>query len=325
MMNVECFVGLGKRIRAWLDGRVTWPELDAAVSESERTNPYFTELMQRKSLESICEMYLDETEIRKWLSCYDIAGGNGKKKRIGVVMAGNIPLVGFLDLFCVLISGNEPLVKLSSKDPYLMRVLFPDVRFLEKEEFMLSEPDALITMGGDAAASYFDKAFGGIPRLIRRSRFSIAFLDGSESYRQLLSLADDMLLYYGLGCRSVTRLMLPAGYDYGMLTATLREKMEEYGSPFFEKMYRRSRALLSMQGADFHDTGSFLLVRSADDDVQIACANCLVYSKESEAEDFFVRKSEQIQKLYRTFGSAQRPSLSDYPDGEDVMAFILNI
>ena len=154
---------MGRRITGWLEGTAVWPELDEAVELSARDNVFFTPYMQRRALEAIAAEFLNEGGLGKWLEKYPECGDGSRV--CGVVAAGNIPAVAFQDVLSVLAAGWRPVVKLSSKDRYLLPVLFPDVEFCGSVSGW--HADALITMGGDAAAEYFRKNFPEVPKLIR--------------------------------------------------------------------------------------------------------------------------------------------------------------
>ena len=193
---------MGRRIEGWLEGKEKWPELDAAVELSARDNVFFTPWMQHRALEALAKEMLMEDVLRKWLEQYPVPGAAASGKVCGVVAAGNIPAVAFHDILSVLAAGWKPVVKLSSKDRYLLPVLFPEVEFCGSVEGW--QVDALMTMGGDAAAEYFRSHFPGAPKLIRASRFSLAVLDGDESRAALEALAEDMRFW----CRKAMRCVL---------------------------------------------------------------------------------------------------------------------
>lgn len=329
MEYVKELLELGNKLTKWLNGSFIWVELDYALTLSEISNPYFTPIMQKKAISSICNSYLNKKMLYEWLDNYPLLNksiAKGKKKKIAVVMAGNLPLVGFFDLICVLVSGNTPLIKLSSKDSYLMKILFPDLKYISKEELINEDFDAIITMGANQAAQFFESKFPNIPKLIRRSRYSVGIINGSETNSDLEALADDILLYYGMGCRSVSKIFVPKNYDFSSLASFMNSRLQSYMTPFFEKMYKRSRAILMMSDRDcYYDTGKFLFVNKLEGEIQIATVGYKEYNDENDLRDYFTKNSTSIQKIYTTFGSAQKPSLTDYPDGEDVLKFLENL
>lgn len=319
---------MGRRIEGWLEGKEKWPELDAAVELSARDNVFFTPWMQHRALEALAKEMLREDVLRKWLEQYTVPGAAASGKVCGVVAAGNIPAVAFHDILSVLAAGWKPVVKLSSKDRYLLPVLFPDVEFCGSVSGW--HADALITMGGDAAAEYFRKNFPEVPKLIRASRFSLAVLEGGESGAALEALAEDMLLYYGLGCRSVTWLLVPEGYEMRpLMTAAEDFAVRCLGRPAADN-HRRNKAVLTLAGETFLDSGT-VIFRHLDGDspygqsLQVGEVWYSEYRRHADVDKFIRANENKIQKIIRNFGYAQRPALDDWPDGVDTVGFLRGV
>lgn len=328
---------MGRRIEGWLEGKEKWPELDEAVELSARDNVFFTPYMQRRALEAIAAEFLNEGGLGKWLEKYPECGDGSRV--CGVVAAGNIPAVAFQDVLSVLAAGWRPVVKLSSKDRYLLPVLFPEVEFCDSTDGWT--PDALLTMGGDAAAAYFETYFPYIPKIIRASRFSMAVLTGDEVRAGLEALAEDMLLYYGLGCRSATCLLVPQGDDLsGAMAAAEAFALRHWERPGRDN-HRRNRAVLTLSGEEFLDSGTVIfrdlrrLIPGASEDISL-CRPLdmslhvgevwyVEYRSEMELEKFIGANEDRIQKIIRNFGYAQRPALDDWPDGVDTVGFLRGV
>ena len=253
-------------------------------------------------------------------------------------MAGTIPWAGtgsigkgLRSVLSVLAAGWKPVVKLSSKDRYLLPVLFPGVEFCGSADGWT--PDALLTMGGDAAAAYFETYFPYIPRIIRASRFSMAVLTGDEARVGLEALAEDMLLYYGLGCRSATCLLVPQGYDLsGAMAAAEAFALRHWERPGRDN-HRKNRAVLTLSGEEFLDSGTVIfrdlrrLTPGASEDISL-CRPLdwyVEYRSEMELEKFIGANEDRIQKIIRNFGYAQRPALDDWPDGVDTVGFLRGV
>ena len=335
----ERHAALGKRIEEWLAGAGKWPELDAAVEMSARDNVFFTPWMQHRALGALAEGMLREEVLRNWLEQYPEPGPAASGKVCGVVAAGNIPAVAFHDILTVLAAGWRPLVKLSSKDRHLLPVLFPGVEFCSSADGW--RVDALLTMGGDAAAAYFETHFPDIPKIIRSSRFSMAVLTGSENSSALEALAEDMLLYYGLGCRSVTCLLVPQGHDLsGTMAAAEAFALRHWERPGRDN-HRKNRAVLTLSGEEFLDSGSVIfrnlrpLIPGAPEDISL-CRPLdmslhtgevwyVEYRSENEVEKFIEANVNRIQKIIRNFGSAQSPSPEDWPDGADALDMLTRL
>lgn len=321
-MVSDYFISLGKRLSGYLCGELRWDELDSAMRLSQEDNPFFTPYMQRRALEAICSSFLDEKALRQWSSSFDspLAG-----KRIGIVMAGNIPLVGFHDLLCVMATGAEPVIKLSSKDSHLMPVLFPELDYCSAQELLSSKIDALITMGGDSAKAFYSSRLPGIPKLIRSSRFSAAVLSGDETDGDLDALCDDISLYYGLGCRSVTYLLISQSFDIEALAKRLTTFSNRIVNKTAKAIFLKNRAIKMVENAPFIPAEPFVFMETDEFFLPIGTIGYRICSSQDEIDSFIDSNKGYIQKIYRNFGSAQRPSLDDYPDGEDTIKFCLQI
>ena len=308
---------MGRRIEGWLEGKEKWPELDAAVEMSARDNVFFTPWMQHRALEALAKEMLMEDVLRKWLGQYPGPEPAASGKVCGVVAAGNIPAVAFHDILSVLAAGWKPVVKLSSKDRYLLPVLFPGVEFCDSTD-----------------GPY-------IPKIIRASRFSIAVLTGSEDSSALEALAEDMLLYYGLGCRSVTCLLVPQGCDLSeMMAAAEAFALRHWERPGRDN-HRKNKAVLTLSGEEFLDSGTVIfrdlrrmmpgasedvsLCRPLDMSLHVGEVWYVEYRSEKELEKFIGANEGRIQKIIRNFGYAQRPALDDWPDGVDTVGFLRGI
>lgn len=338
---IERFSVLGEDVRRWLRGEGGMPGLDVAVARGAAENRFFTPYMQRRALQAVADGFLQEVVLSAWYNALPagVREPRSKKPVCGIVAAGNIPAVAFQDILCVLACGWKPIVKLSSKDRHLLPVLFPDVEFCESTDGW--RPDALLSMGSDAAAAYFEARFPDVPKVLRTSRFSCAILDGRESVEQLTALAEDMLLYYGLGCRSVTCLLVPEKYDFGALSEAVAEFAARHCGRLLLDNYRRNRAVMTLAGERFVDGGAVVfadvrdafsgaaedisLCTPADRQLPLGAVWVVEYASKGDVEKFLGSNEDRIQKIYRTFGSAQHPALGDYPDGVDVPAFLVGI
>ena len=276
---------------------------------------------------------LDAEKVANWLSHYPSAT-LGEAKRVAIIMAGNIPLVGFFDLMCVIANGDIPYVKPSSKDAVLeayieqlLQEIEPALRIERYDESI--DYDAVIATGGDSANLYFRTAFGGIPSLLRGSRHSVAVLSGKETKDELELLADDIFIHSGLGCRNVSLVFVPKGYK---LKLAVRPMCRAY-----HNNYLQSRALLTMQGAQFEDLGEAVLVRSKEAEFPrfLSQINVVEYSSLESVQQWLKANDEALQCVVSTieglhsrqvqFGKAQKPTLFDYADERDTMQFLLSV
>jgi hypothetical protein len=256
-------------------------------------------------------------------------------KNVGVVMAGNIPLVGFHDFLCVFISGHQQTIKASSKDDILIKFLVKKlyeweitiqnyVSFAEN----LKNCDAYIATGSNNSSRYFDYYFGKFPNVIRRNRTSVAVLDGTETEEELDKLSDDIQLYFGLGCRNVTKLYMPKDYDFVPLLDALRK----YDHYFLYHKYKHNydyQLAIQMMGNKFYMTNeSIVLAENESIFSPVSQVNYEYYDSKALLKES-LKGNNDIQcivgKGFIDFGKAQQPSLTDYADGVDTMAFLMNI
>lgn len=309
--------------------------LKKSAEDSYRYNPWFDSENVFFALEHWGRV-LNEKDMEDWLHHYDLPVT--APKTIAVVMAGNLPLVGFHDFMCVLLSGHYLLVKNSSEDTGLLRLLSeilfaldPNlknrVQFVEKIEKF----DALIVTGSDHTANYFSYRFRNHPALIRKSRTSIALLQGDESHQELCGLGNDLLRYFGRGCRNVSKLLLPRNYPLETLFSGLQAYDKVMENPKYASNYQYYKSIYSLQKATYKENG-FLLFKQ--DKGLYSPLSVVFYEYYDELAD--VQKNIKSQKnelqcivasraLYPRcipFGKTQFPKLTDYADGVDTMDFL---
>lgn len=319
------------------------PAWEAAVREAGRVNEWFTPGQIDRAVAAIGDRMLTPAALEKWLSRYRLPE-NGLAKRIGIVMAGNLPLVGLADLAAVIVTGNRAVVKPSSKDRPLMEYV---VQTLQQHgaavelsgELAKGHPNAVIATGSDSTRRLFEQQYTDLPTLLRGNRQSIAVLTGQETDAEIQGLAEDLFAYWGMGCRSVTRLFVPAGYAIGKLAAPLQAyPIEPHES--YRNCYRYARAMAGMSGGAWTDGGFFVLrqVPSASTEAAPVLAEVL-YSEYRSPEEVNAWLHEQEHRLQclttsaswvvfpRTvgLGEAQRPGWTDYADGVDTLQFLLDL
>src|SRR5664279_1257522 len=225
--RIESFALLGEFLRNSLNGSQTtnagngldYSLLDTLVDNQHKMNPWFTSENVRRAIASIAEE-LTEENLTKWTNSYPQLSKKTNPSRIGVIMAGNIPLVGFHEFLSVLITGNRIIAKTSSKDSNLITFIGNTLcsinpAFRDKLEFtegILTGFDAVIATGSNNSSRYFEYYFGKYPNIIRKNRNSVAILDGNETDTELWNLGKDIFLYFGLGCRNVSKIYVPRGY-----------------------------------------------------------------------------------------------------------------
>jgi len=332
---IRAFVQLGERFEVF--GRD--PSLETVINAAVCENPWFTREDILRAAGAIRENMLQEELLRTWLACYPALPAE-EPKRVAVIAAGNIPWVGFFDLLAVLAAGDACLLKSSSKDRVLMCWAVEtlqkidsalQIEMLEVHHFS-ALPDAVIATGNDNTKRYFRNCFREIPSVLRGHRTSVAMLTGNETDVELAGLAEDIFSYSGLGCRNVTHLLLPKGYDLEALVA--RFALRTPPNCRYVKNYRQRRALLAMQGVAFSDGGFFVLRESADLPAALSEITCRFYHSRSESEEWIAANESSIQCIASSdllhpravpFGRTQFPTLSDYPDGVDLLHFLAEI
>jgi hypothetical protein len=305
-----------------------------AKDQANRKNPWFIPEFIDMSARNISEQFLQREKLENWLREYNVPSENTEPVTVGIVMAGNIPMVGFHDLLCVFASGNKARIKLSSKDDVLLKHLVEELITWDKKvaafisfEENLKGCQAYIATGSNNAGRYFDYYFGKYPSIIRRNRTSVAIIDGTETIEELDRLADDIHSYFGLGCRNVTKLYVPFNYDFTQLLSVLNKY--DYYADFhkYRHNYDYQLALLMMGNKFYMTNGSILLSKNES---IFSAVSQLNYEPYKAAEDLETLKTNpNIQCIVGhgalPFGQAQQPSLTDYPDQVDTMQFLMSL
>ena len=321
--TIETFSALGARLLGFGDDDATRAVIDSAC----RANGWFTPADIRRAVRAIaCDM-LQREKLEAWLADYP-ALPVAEPRRVLVVMAGNIPLVGFFDLLCTVACGHRCLLKPSAKDAVLTEYIVGLLRSIDASvpvEFYdgTSPVDAVIATGSDNANRYFRARYAGIPSLLRGSRQSAAVLSGNETPEQLAGLADDIWAYSGLGCRSVSLLFLPEGYEPILQMPSVNGK--------YINNYRQTRALLAMQGCPFRDLGAAVAVEQRAFPMSLSQISYTHYRTPDEVAGWLAVHDDELQCVVTeclphsrraAFGCAQSPALTDYPDNRDVIAWL---
>jgi hypothetical protein len=309
-------------------GDEKWTE---AKTRAFQHNAWFIPEFIQKATTQIADHYLDKAGLKKWVEPYDFPSRQKEPKKVGIVMAGNIPLVGFHDFLCCFLSGHQPFIKLSSKDPWLFPLLleFLDKKMGSPAGFIQTTPalrgmDAYIATGSNNSARYFDYYFGKYPSLIRRNRTSVAVLLGDESAEELDLLADDVFLYFGLGCRNVTQIHVPENYDFVPLLKAFRKYlwMADHNKYKNNYDYRLSLAILNKL---YYMTNECLLMLENNSPFSpIAVLHYVFYPA---ASPWIPPPHSQdlqciIGRNYLPFGESQQPQLGDWADGADTLRFL---
>jgi hypothetical protein len=279
--------------------------------------------------------FLNKDILNKWVTDYHIPAENPSPKTIGIVMAGNIPLVGFHDFIAAFITGNRMRVKPSSKDSALIKHIVHKLAEWNKEvndlisfSEMLKGCDVYIATGSNNSSRYFEYYFGKYPHIIRRNRTSVAFIKGDETQKELENLASDVYQYFGLGCRNVTKIYVPANYDFTNLLNIFGKYNYLADHHKYKNNYDYNLALHLLNKKFYMTNGSVILSEDNSLFSPISQLNYEFYSNEEEtAAVLWQNKDVQciVGRGYVPFGSAQCPSINDYADGVDTMQFISNL
>lgn len=305
---------------------------EGALNRATALNPWFTKENSRAALRSLAAHCLQPELLHTWLSAYPQLP-HPQPKTIGLVLAGNIPLVGFHDWLCVLVSGHRALVKCSEKDKVLLPLLWETFvalapSYAEQTQFVerLKGFDAVIATGSDNTGLYFQQYFGRYPHIIRQNRNSIAVLTGQETEADWAGLATDVFRYFGLGCRSVSKLLLPQGYDLLPLLAYLDHYADMMQHNKYKNNYDYNRSLYLLNNVHHYANDCIMLVESPSLLSRIATLHYEFYADEQDLANKLAAQANQIQCIVGTghipFGQSQHPQLWDYADGVDTLAFL---
>ncbi|WP_452226957.1 acyl-CoA reductase [Lacinutrix cladophorae] len=282
---------------------------------------------------------LTTQNIKSWLGVYDLKAVNTQK--VAIIMAGNIPLVGFHDFLSVLISGHEVLVKQSSNDKHLLPFLAKYIEHVEPgfkgkitfTEEKLQDFDAVIATGSDNTARYFEYYFKGKPSIIRKNRNSVAILSGNETEEELKALSEDIFRYYGLGCRNVSKLFVPRAYNFDSFFKAMYHWSPIINESKYANNYDYNKAVYLMSEFEMLENGFLMIKEDLSFASPIATVFYEYYNSPEALKTYIDANTDNIQCIVSNgfneneivFGKTQQPELFDYADGEDTIAFLLKI
>lgn len=300
-----------------------------AKSAAYQQNAWFLPEFIDQAIEQIREQFLQQTALEEWTAAYPSIADQSTHIKVGIVMAGNIPLVGFHDLLSTLIAGHTAVVKRSSKDQVLMDFIIAslikinpafEAQILVQEQ--LKNCDAYIATGGNTAGNYFEYYFGKFPHIIRKNKTSIAILDGTETLAELAALADDCMLYYGMGCRNVTQVWVPEGYDFIPFLNALKKYNYLQDQHKYKHNYDYQLALLMMRKQLYMDSGGVLMSENPSPFAAISQIHYQQYPLGTSPTFNMDEIQCVVGKNQLPFGSLQKPLLAQYADGVDSLAFL---
>ncbi|GAB2823585.1 acyl-CoA reductase [Ferruginibacter profundus] len=331
-MNLQKRIELLQKLKKYLEENDTaWQDIK---TKATAYNGWFIPEFIDLSVQNICTEFLEQEKLENWAAHYHL-DDNIIGKNIGLVMAGNIPLVGFHDLLAVFISGHNQVIKLSSKDDVLLKHLVEklyswddavknNISFAE----MLKGCDAYIATGSNNSARYFEQYFAKYPSIIRRNRTSVAILDGTESADELARLSDDIHLYFGLGCRNVTKIFVPEGYDFVPLLRSFDTYKFFADHHKYKNNYDYQLSMALLNNIYYMTNESTLMIESEQIFSAISQLNYSFYKDAAEVKKVLENNTD-VQCIVGhgniPFGQAQQPGLFDYADGVDTMQFLLTL
>lgn len=327
--RIQLLVKLGNYMQS---NDENWQQAKALANSK---NGWFIPVFIDQACTSIAENFLQENILVNFANNYQIAAQNNSPKLVGVVMAGNIPLVGFHDFLCVFLSGHDCLIKPSSKDEVLIKHLISvlyrwDVTIQNKVSFAqtLKGCDAYIATGSNNSSRYFEYYFSKYPSIIRQNKTSVALLTGSETSDELNALSSDIQLYFGQGCRNVTHLMVPENYNFEQLLLALNQYDFLLDFHKYKNNYDYQLTLLLLNQKQYLTNGNILLCQDASIFSPISQVNYSFYSNFNHAVSELTAKNEVqciVGSGFIPFGDAQKPTISTFADGVNTMQFLLNL
>jgi len=326
--RTEIFAALGNRI-----DNITDHEFYELARRAQNENNWFTEQSVKKAFKGIGHL-LKKNSLQNWIENYELEPITPKV--VGVVMAGNIPAVGFHDLLSVVISGHHLAIKASSNDEVLLKWIVQELIELEPAlssritfEDRLNKVDAIIATGSDNSARYFEYYFSKKPHIIRKNRTSCAILDGNESTEDIKNLGHDIFAYYGLGCRNVSKIYVPRNFDFIKFLDGLQSFEGVIDHHKYKNNYDYNKSIYLVNSEPHLDTGYLLLKESEDLVSPISVIYYEYFNNKKHLDELLNQNQEKIQCVVGNsalatvpFGDAQFPDIWDYADGVDTLSFL---
>ena len=345
----NCFIELGRFLsqfsinnntkkEAVLHNDLYYDDFVSLIELSQSHNGWFTPEQVYFAIQSWATALTDEN-LKQWLSEYNFE--NVQPKTVGLIMAGNIPLVGFHDFLSVIITGHKALVKTSSNDQHLIKFLAnyliavdPSMAtWIEFTDGKLENFDAVIATGSNNTSRYFDYYFKDKPSIIRKNRNSIAILNGKESHDDLVNLGEDIFRYFGLGCRNVSKLFVPKGYHFDAFFKAMYEQKDVIYYEKYSNNYDYNKAVFLMSNFQLLDNEFLTIKEDTSYASPISSVFYEFYDNIGEIESRLENESDQIQCVVSNnlipnsipFGETQKPKLWDYADNLETIKFLISI
>jgi hypothetical protein len=316
------------------------PKMEAIIHQAHINNQWFTIDNINKSIRAICSEYLEKEKLSQWVQGYELAQIN--PKTVAIVMAGNIPMVGFHDMLCSFISGHKTMLKCSSKDEVLIPAIIEFMAEIDPRVFSYFEKveqlkgfDAVIATGGDTAAVHFEYYFSKYPHIIRKNRSSIAILDGTESPEELASMAEDVFDYFGLGCRSLSKVYLPTDFHTDRLFEAFYPYKEIINHNKYKNNFDYNHAIYVLTLEPFLTNDVVILKEDSSIASRISCLHYERYQDINRLNETLKGQKDSLQCVssknpiegwqHIPLGKCQKPDLADYADYVDTMDFLIKL
>lgn len=319
------------------------PLLEANIHRTSFHNPWFEKTNYWRSLDALVQHMLEPSDIEKWCQTYQFPVSREHQKIVGLIFAGNIPLVGFHDFLAVYLSGHAADIKLSSKDPYVFPAILkilgesdPGIKERIRVVEKLENHEAVIATGSNNTNRYFEKYFADYPSILRKNRTSVAILDGAENEADLKGLAHDIFDYYGLGCRNVTKLYVPENYDFESLLKAMNPFSRSMNNFKYKNNYDYNLSIELLNRSEIISTDYVLLKKVPQ---ALSSPVGMIFYEEYRTLEQLINDLTPLQSRLQTvvgkykvdgvsqtvFGETQQPGLFDYPDGEDIGHFLFDL
>lgn len=346
-VRLEAFVQLGRAFALFGAG-APWPghasglteaefqAFDAMLRQAAQRNGWYTEANVRHALAALARM-LHRDALEAWAARYPALAGAIAPRTVGIVMAGNIPFVGFHDLLCVLLSGHAARVKCASDDagltPAVLGLLERSAPDLAARAAIvpgkLGEVDAVIATGSTNTSRYFEHYFGHLPRIVRKGRTSVAVLDGTETATELAAFGEDVFRYFGLGCRNVGKIFLPRHFDLDRLFGAFFPWKDIIAHHKYANNYEYNKAVWLLDRVPIVENGFLLMKEAPALHSPVAALYYERYDDRTAVEERLAQEAQHLQCIvghgHVPFGEGQYPSPGDYADGVDTLAFLAGL
>jgi Acyl-CoA reductase (LuxC) len=318
--------------------------LQTIVRKTALINSWFTEENQWKAIAEIRNAFLQKEKLDTWLKPYFLQNTEGvPTKTVALILAGNIPMVGFHDILCVFLTGHKSLIKLSDKDPLFIPFLVeqlgilsvPIEHYFKVVEGRMTDFDAVIATGSNNSSRYFDAYFGKYPHIIRKNRNAIGILRGDETAEDLALLGEDVFTYFGLGCRNVSKIYIPKGYHFDPLLEALHEHNQLALHDKYKNNFDYQFTLTILNKVQHQANGCIIMVENKAITSPIAMLFYEYYDNSEQLSKDLLERQAEIQCVVSKnkieglpcfyFGEAQKPALNDYADGEDTIQFLMQL